>query len=301
MPSNATYVCVPCRRTAKAAGGSPSCQSCAAPMVSAGTRWRPPARGNDRAWALVEQGRFLTERAPMGAHRRWGLAPVLPYRVTAVVPPAPARRSWSPPDLLGRFAAARAAAAAGGPGRLESFLAASAAAPADLVRVAVVRDELVSDAVLLVLGRDHGSADVRRYAISHPRFGGPGRSGATFRRAARDSDAGVRQAMAARLDCPRALLTALVADRSPLVVAAAAGNPGLRVRDLASVPVGLVPPARLGEFVRSRTQVRPEQVDAAVAALQLLAAGAAPGGRLTLAGALGAVSALLAPPGRARR
>jgi len=235
----------------------------------------------------------------MGRHRRWGTGPVLPYRVASLPPVQPARRR-SPLDLLKAFAAGRAAALAAGPDRLESFLMDGAAAPSDLVRLAVVRDELVSDAALLVLGRDHGSAEVRRYVVSHPRFGAAPRSAATFRRVTRDADAGVRQALAARVDCPPALLAALVADRSALVVAAAAGNPGIRVRDLAGVPLALVPSGRLAEFVASRKQIRPGQAGPAVEALQLLASTAGPGGQLTLANAVGVVSALLASPGRRR-
>ena len=53
MPSNRTYVCVPCRIARKHSGVV--CERCGGPLVEK-YKWSAPKRTNDRAWKRIENG-----------------------------------------------------------------------------------------------------------------------------------------------------------------------------------------------------------------------------------------------------
>lgn len=88
--SNVTWVCVPCRSTARARGGRHVCPGCGADMVARPYRWRAPRRDNLRAWARIARGdwwwddrvneRFPARWLPMGAKLKRGKK-ILGYRI----------------------------------------------------------------------------------------------------------------------------------------------------------------------------------------------------------------------------
>lgn len=70
MPSNYTYVCVPCRWVSKQTATCPTCKgSCVSKY-----KWSAPRKNNDRAWKRIENGEWLWDRRRVRRGRR-GVAP----------------------------------------------------------------------------------------------------------------------------------------------------------------------------------------------------------------------------------
>ena len=73
--SSDTYICIPCRFVTKSVWGA-NCPKCREPMKNMGTHWRAPKKSNERAWRLIEQGKYLWDEkavARADGDSVWGL------------------------------------------------------------------------------------------------------------------------------------------------------------------------------------------------------------------------------------
>lgn len=61
MPSNSTYVCVPCRMVKSKP--TEHCLQCGGPIQDCGPKWRAPRKSNDTAWKRIEAGDWLWEHS----------------------------------------------------------------------------------------------------------------------------------------------------------------------------------------------------------------------------------------------
>lgn len=61
-----TYICVPCRYVAKSRGSGRTCPRCGAALRHMGYWWRPPKKGDDRAWRNIERGLYLWDEKALG-------------------------------------------------------------------------------------------------------------------------------------------------------------------------------------------------------------------------------------------
>ncbi len=72
MPSNRTYVCVPCRTAKK--GYTENCLSCGGPLIMK-YKWKAPKKNNDRMWKRIEKGEWYWDRRRIrrafGTYKAW--------------------------------------------------------------------------------------------------------------------------------------------------------------------------------------------------------------------------------------
>lgn len=267
---NATLVCVPCRVTARGHAGL--CPHCGAEMRNAGVRWRPPKRRDDRAWARVAAGRWLTEGVPVSRHAS-SAGSGLPYVVRTV--PAPRRRRSEPPSPWEIAERLLAAVADGDRSRaVLKALTTAARHPDPRVRRVMAASPDCPSEELTRLARD-ADAQTRACALANPATpAGP----ADLASAARCADPRVRAVAAADPRTPRAVLGILVQDRVREVAQAAAANPRTRVVDLLEARASDVPTDRIRDLLRARgtRPVRGSNTDFAVQ----LVASVGDGGRL---------------------
>lgn len=69
MPSNSTYMCIPCR-------SGNGCLTKQHETIYMGRRWRAPKRTNDRAWKMIEAGDVWWDKKALAkkkgfSHAEW--------------------------------------------------------------------------------------------------------------------------------------------------------------------------------------------------------------------------------------
>jgi hypothetical protein len=213
-------------------------------MAGTDRRWRPPRRDDDRAWALIEAGQWLTE--PVRSTRiRWRrTAPAVPYRYAGHRPvPAAPRSAISSQQQVEAILADELPGADERAAALAPFVQDPSAA----VRLLIAEHDRTPAAVLKPLLTD-ADPRVRAAALVHP---SAPLTPKLLRRAAAAPEEEVRRAAATRPETPAPSLGTLLADRAPSVATAAAANLSTRQTDLISTPLRLVPPERLPSLLET--------------------------------------------------
>lgn len=221
---NETYVCVPCRRTAKSRV-RPTCPTCQKDMVCAGARWRPPPRADDRAWDRVDAGDWFTEspRPDSPAQRAFAARP------RHISPARPYARAHQILTSLGQVDGGATWAELGSDAEVRAQVARGTDSAALLDVLAHDKDPAVRAAAL---GNE-------ALVLSEPVAG----------RVARNKHATVRIALAGRADATARQLRRLAKDSNRSVRQAVAANPNTPVDALRWAPLGAVPTHRLDEVV----------------------------------------------------
>lgn len=233
---NATSVCIPCRKIGR--GHAPTCPRCRQPMTEAPYGWRPPRRGDERAWKLLAAGQWLTE--PVSSARpagRRGRVTRVPYRFGGrrAAPPAPSVIT----DVVLQLDTVYAAES-GVPADLEAALGPFARHPTAQIRQQVAAHAATPASTLAALLTD-ADPSVRALALRHPSAPVTPR---VLRHAAHVEHVAVRHAVAVHPQSPPDCLGLLLSDASALVAAAAAAHPATRLPDLLLAPFALVPAER---------------------------------------------------------
>lgn len=231
-----TFLCVPCRRTAKLTGGG-TCPSCGRALLNMGTRWRPPRRSDRAAWRLLAAGEANTERGRVQPYR--GQRPDPGYAFTSPEP-SPPRDRWAKFRPVSKIVEQTLRELADG--TMEPTGVRTQSVPVR-TQVAAHPDTPIAVRQLLMKDKD---ADVRACAVAnHP---GPLRESdlLTLRR---DRHPSVRAAVAGRDEATSRVLAKLLADKDPLVSRTAARHPNTRVANLLTVRLGNVPVNRFADLV----------------------------------------------------
>lgn len=233
--ARATYICVPCRHTAKLRFGG-NCPRCGNELRNMGTRWRPPRRRNDAAWKRIGAGQVNTEPVKPATYR--GQRPTPPYPFTS---PGP----YQTTRLVTFQRADKDMAEALRQVRIGTLTERWVRTQKAHVRAAVAGHEHTPDRIRHALLRDK-DPKVRARAVTA--LAEPVAE-LTLVRLRRDTDPAVRAALASRPDATARVLARLAEDRDQTVRAAAAANPNTRLTSLLKVSLGMVPPDRLPELV----------------------------------------------------
>lgn len=230
-----TFVCAPCRATAKLASPTrPRCPRCRCDMRNMGTRFRPPAARDDAAWRRLAAGDWATERSSVERREAAQTARDQDWRgvIRRLSPhrPQPSGRFWRI-ELEVRDGTLTAAQA-------ERELLEVASSPDPDVRRALALLDRLPDSVAAALLADKNE-DVAWLALRHaaPEVRGADRA---VRRAARSKRVAARAAAACVPTCPPGLLAELARDRSEVVARPAVANPGLPFEALLSAPADLI-------------------------------------------------------------